>query len=347
MHNDRPVDFNKVIEERIGQLVLSKKLRHDAVYMCGLVVSSDTAFFQRLGDKETERFFQAAYDYLADFVGRENVISATVHLDEKTPHMHFMHVPVTKDGRLAANSIYDKKAQVLTHLHDGLSAYLKQHRFSIERGGSGQGKAHLNTKDFKEQREALKALNAQAEAKQLELVATRTELDRTVALLREMADQAREAEAILQQEPEPPKPTLLNYKAVCDSLAQRLELLKRALANQQAIGDRNRKLEAGHKTISSELKVLKLKTDLDAMESRQAAEKARHALQRAEDEKRALRTALAEANDFISQPEVRAMYEKYTARKQDPAQGRAQEALPAPPHASKHGEHSPGFTLAR
>lgn len=140
LHNDHSVDFNKVIEDRIGQLVLNKKLRHDAVYMCGLVVSSDTEFFERLGAKETARFFQAAYDYLADFVGKENVISAMVHLDEKTPHMHFMHVPVTKDGRLAANKIYDKKAQVLTHLHDGLSTHLKQHRFKIERGGSGRAR---------------------------------------------------------------------------------------------------------------------------------------------------------------------------------------------------------------
>ena len=76
--------------------------------MCGLIVSSDKSFFTRIGKDETRRFFEEAAAYLTDFVGRENVISAMVHMDEKTPHMHFLHVPVTPDGRLSANSIYTR-----------------------------------------------------------------------------------------------------------------------------------------------------------------------------------------------------------------------------------------------
>lgn len=275
LHNDHSVDFNKVIEDRIGQLVLNKKLRHDAVYMCGLVVSSDTEFFERLGAKETARFFQAAYDYLADFVGKKNVISAMVHLDEKTPHMHFMHVPVTKDGRLAANKIYDKKAQVLTHLHDGLSTHLKQHRFKIERGGSGQGKVHLSTKEFKEQREALKELTTRTEEQRLEFNSIQGDLDQALKRLREIEEQAKEADSILSEKSEPPKPTLMNYKAVCHDLLQRLELVQKGLADKRSVADRNRKLEASQKSMSSELKVLKLKNGLDAMEENLAADKAR------------------------------------------------------------------------
>lgn len=198
LHNGQPVDFGKVIDERIGQLVLNKKIRHDAVYMCGLMVTSDSEFFKKLSANETRRFFQVAYDYLADFVGKENIISAVVHLDETTPHLHFAHVPVTKDGRLAANKIYGRKDETLSRLHDGLSSCLKQYSFKIERGGRGQGKVHLNTKEFKERREALKELDTQTEAKRHELVATQTELDQALAHLRELSEQAREAEAILQ-----------------------------------------------------------------------------------------------------------------------------------------------------
>ena len=100
LHNSGPADFGKVIDERIGQLVLNKKIRHDAVYMCGLMVSSDSEFFKKFGPNETRRFFQTAYDYLADFVGKENIISAVVHLDETTPHLHFAHVPVTNHVQL-------------------------------------------------------------------------------------------------------------------------------------------------------------------------------------------------------------------------------------------------------
>ena len=78
--------------------------------MCGIVISSDKAFFDKLNADEIRRFFEEAAKYLTEFVGKENVISAMVHMDEKTPHMHFLHVSVTKDGRLCAKDIYTKAA---------------------------------------------------------------------------------------------------------------------------------------------------------------------------------------------------------------------------------------------
>ncbi|NBJ84097.1 hypothetical protein D5274_20355, partial [bacterium 1XD42-94] len=58
----------------------------------------------------SRQFFQDAYDFLAERYGRENVISATVHLDEATPHMHFNFVPVTPDGRLSAKDVLTKQS---------------------------------------------------------------------------------------------------------------------------------------------------------------------------------------------------------------------------------------------
>ena len=92
--------------------------------MCGLVVSSDKEFFDKLNADETRRFFEEATAYLTDFVGKENVISAMVHMDEKTPHMHFLHVPVTSDGRLCAKDIYTKTA--LRKLQDELPKHLQK-----------------------------------------------------------------------------------------------------------------------------------------------------------------------------------------------------------------------------
>ena len=53
-------------------------------------------------------------------------------MDEKTPHMHFLHVPVTPDGRLNANKIYTR--QSLRKLQAGLPAHLQSRGFVIERG---------------------------------------------------------------------------------------------------------------------------------------------------------------------------------------------------------------------
>lgn len=111
-----------------------------------------------MGKEETRRFFAEAAAYLTDFVGRENVVSAMVHMDEKTPHMHFLHVPVTPDGRLCAKDIYTKAA--LRKLQDELPRHLQNRGFQIERGveqQKGSAKKHLDTREFKQQQEMMAA----------------------------------------------------------------------------------------------------------------------------------------------------------------------------------------------
>ena len=108
LHESPSDNYAQAIQNRIDDLLMVKAVRKDAVHMCGLIVSSDKEFFDKLNANETRRFFEEAAAYLTDFVGRENVISAMVHMDEKTPHMHFLHVPMTPDGRLNANKIYTR-----------------------------------------------------------------------------------------------------------------------------------------------------------------------------------------------------------------------------------------------
>lgn len=90
LHESASDNYSQTIQNRIDDLLMVKAVRKDAVHMCGLIVSSDKSFFTRMGKEETRRFFAEAAAYLTDFVGRENVVSAMVHMDEKTPHMHFL-----------------------------------------------------------------------------------------------------------------------------------------------------------------------------------------------------------------------------------------------------------------
>ena len=53
-------------------------------------------------------FFQESYEVLSKRYGKENVISAIVHLDETTPHMHFNLVPL-RDGKLSSKAIFDRE----------------------------------------------------------------------------------------------------------------------------------------------------------------------------------------------------------------------------------------------
>ena len=156
LHETAASNYAEVIQNRIDDLLLVKSVRKDAVRMCGLIVTSDKAFFDRLTPEETRRFFEESKAFLTEFVGAENVVSAMVHMDEKTPHMHFLHVPVTPDGRLNANKIYTR--QSLRKLQSELPAHLQSRGFVIERGVEqtpGSAKKHLATREFKQQQLSL------------------------------------------------------------------------------------------------------------------------------------------------------------------------------------------------
>ena len=97
---DENKTYNQRCEERIQQGYTGKRaVRKDAVKMLEfLVAPSDNSL-----DLDTSKaFLNDAYEWLCDRFGRENIIADTVHLDETTPHMHVVVVPLTKDGRLSA-----------------------------------------------------------------------------------------------------------------------------------------------------------------------------------------------------------------------------------------------------
>lgn len=100
----RPVSQVEFINERIDSLNLKRRPRKDAVRMCDCVITMPRSF-----DSSRQReFFDAAYAFLAQRYGAENVVSAWVHRDETQPHMHFAWVPVTQDGRLSAKSVVNR-----------------------------------------------------------------------------------------------------------------------------------------------------------------------------------------------------------------------------------------------
>lgn len=76
-------------------------LKSNSIVMCQMIFTSDQTFFDRIGDKETKRYFDECYKFICNYknLGEQNIIAAVVHLDEGAPHMHLMFVPVvhTKD----------------------------------------------------------------------------------------------------------------------------------------------------------------------------------------------------------------------------------------------------------
>ena len=56
--------------------------------------------FAKAHESEMPEYFGRALGFLKERVGEENIFSAVVHMDEKTPHLHLCFVPLTKDNRL-------------------------------------------------------------------------------------------------------------------------------------------------------------------------------------------------------------------------------------------------------
>ena len=147
--NDEPIDYNERVKEIIeSQKVGTRKTRKDAVLVNELLVTSDRYFFERLEPDEQKRFFEESYKLFADRYGKQNIAYATVHVDEKTPHMHLGVVPM-RDGKLQGKNVFNR--QELLWLQDKFPEHMQKLGFDLERGEKGSTREHLETREFKKQ----------------------------------------------------------------------------------------------------------------------------------------------------------------------------------------------------
>ena len=136
--NDNKQNFNNLIEEKIEQNYTGKrKIRTDAVKHIDGLITSDSEFFNNQSPEDTKRFFEHAKTFLEQEYGKDNLLYATVHMDEKTPHMHYGVVPITTDGRLSAKEVVGNK-KALTEFQDRFNEHVKQQGYELERGQSRQ-----------------------------------------------------------------------------------------------------------------------------------------------------------------------------------------------------------------
>lgn len=127
------------------------KTRKDSVRFVDTLVTASPDFFKGKSREEVSAFFQTATDFLARKIGKSNIFSAVVHMDERTPHMHLCFTPITEDGRLSAKEIIGNRAQ-LTKWQDEFFAHMVKSFPDIERGESASktGRQHIPTRVFKQ-----------------------------------------------------------------------------------------------------------------------------------------------------------------------------------------------------
>ena len=126
------------------------RTRKDSVVLVETIVTASNAFFKKMDKKETREFFEFALKFFEKNLTPGTIISAAVHMDESTPHMHLCFVPITTDHRLCAKEIVGNK-QKLTFWQDAYHSWMSQKYPNLERGTSSQitGRTYVPTQLYK------------------------------------------------------------------------------------------------------------------------------------------------------------------------------------------------------
>ena len=110
---------------------------------CEYMITSDNDFFKRIGEEETKRYFATAYKFVCEYkdLGEKYILSAKVHYDEKSPHLHLLFLPVVhtvdKKGnpidKLACSEFWKAKDSY-RQLQNAFHKYITSKGFVLERG---------------------------------------------------------------------------------------------------------------------------------------------------------------------------------------------------------------------
>ena len=109
------------------------RTRSDSVLMVDTLLTVSPEYLEKMNRNEQRQFFERAAAFLFEKVGKENVISAVVHMDERNPHMHLCFVPLTSDGHLSAKKILGNRAD-LSKWQDAYHEYMAQYYPDLKRG---------------------------------------------------------------------------------------------------------------------------------------------------------------------------------------------------------------------
>ena len=119
-----------------------KKIYTDAIKFVELNLSGSHERMKEIEKNPVllDAWYKENFEFAKAKYGEENIVRFTLHLDETTPHIHCLFIPLTPDGRLCANDLVKKKD--LYELQDNYAE--KMHHYGLERGERGSDKVHNN-----------------------------------------------------------------------------------------------------------------------------------------------------------------------------------------------------------
>jgi len=189
--HDKRVDYKAMINEHIEKNVETKRaIRKDAVRCCSFMISASPEFFEKLSPESEREFFKSNLEFIQERYGKENVMYASVHKDETTPHMHVGLVPITKEKKLSAKQIFNKVE--MKQLQEAIGKH--NEKFGLQRGEPSD-KKYLEIHKFK-----LEADKEELKAVSLKKIEMEQAVDQISGRLDDLKKTAFEAQAVDQIE---------------------------------------------------------------------------------------------------------------------------------------------------
>ena len=141
----------KRTEEGIAKTARGKPrtVRADQVRAVEIVLTASPDWFKRDAARQAEDMRGSDWvtdnlNFLKNKYGEKNLVSFTLHQDETTPHIHAVVVPLTKEGRLSADTLFNRKT--LANLQTEYAEAMAPH--GLERGVKGSRRQHLDMKQM-------------------------------------------------------------------------------------------------------------------------------------------------------------------------------------------------------
>lgn len=128
---------------------------------CEMIFTSDNEFFKDMSKDDIKKWAEKSLDFVTKDIGieKKNIIHAVVHMDEKTPHLHVVAVPLVKtynkkqkrDVWSISRRQYISGKQQLSFAQDIYNKRMNESGYNLERGEKGSEKVHTTKVDYEKQ----------------------------------------------------------------------------------------------------------------------------------------------------------------------------------------------------
>ena len=126
------------------------RVRSDSIRLVEVLFTVSTGYFDGKSQDEIRAYYAHSLEFLKKYQHPGTIVSAVVHMDEGTPHMHVVFVPLTEDKRLSAKDIIGNRKK-LVQWQDQYYEHMAERYPDLCRGETAArtGRTHMNVQEFK------------------------------------------------------------------------------------------------------------------------------------------------------------------------------------------------------